>query len=71
MTLNRRQFNKSLAAWALLSGFTQTAFSQETSTVTKPTAFEIAIPEAQLADLKNRLQHTRWPDEPADAGWAI
>ena len=38
--------------------------------MTKPTAFEIAVPEAQLADLKYRLQHTRWPDEPADAGWA-
>jgi len=39
--------------------------------MTKPTAFKIAVPEAQLADLKYRLQHTRWPDEPADAGWAM
>ena len=69
--MNRRQFSKSLAASALLSSFTKTAFSQETSAMTAPTAFEIAIPEAQLADLKYRLQHTRWPDEPADAGWAM
>lgn len=39
--------------------------------MTKPTVFKIAVPEAQLADLKYRLQHTRWPDEPADAGWAM
>ncbi|MER9435877.1 epoxide hydrolase family protein [Mesorhizobium sp. M0618] len=38
--------------------------------MTTPTAFEIAIPEAQLMDLKYRLQHVRWPDEPADAGWS-
>jgi pimeloyl-ACP methyl ester carboxylesterase len=69
--MNRRQFNKTLAASAVLSGFAKTAFSQETSAMTKPTAFEIAIPEAQLADLKYRLEHTRWPDEPADAGWAM
>ncbi len=71
MTLSRRQFNKTLAASALLSGFTKTAFSQETSAMTTPTAFEIAIPEAQLTDLKYRLEHTRWPDEPADAGWSM
>jgi hypothetical protein len=33
--------------------------------MTKPTAFEIAVPEPQLADLRNRLQRRRWPDEPA------
>lgn len=69
--MNRRQFNTTLATSALLSGFAKTAFSQETSAMTKPTAFEIAVPQAQLADLKYRLEHTRWPDEPADAGWAI
>ena len=71
MTLTRRQFNNALAASALLGGFTKTAFSQETSAMTTPTAFEIAIPEAQLTDLKYRLEHTRWPDEPADAGWSM
>ncbi len=71
MTLTRRQFSNALAASALLSGFTRPAFSQETSVMTPPTAFEIAIPEAQLTDLKYRLEHTRWPDEPADAGWSM
>lgn len=70
--MNRRQFSKALAASALLAGFTgKSALSQETSIMTNPAAFEIAIPESQLADLKYRLQHTRWPDQPADAGWAI
>lgn len=36
-----------------------------------PTPFTVAIPEQQLADLKFRLEHTRWPDEPADAGWML
>lgn len=71
MTLTRRQFNKALAASAVLSGFTKTTFSQEPSAMTTPTAFEIAVPEAQLTDLKYRLQHARWPDEPTDAGWSM
>lgn len=71
MPLNRRQFNQALAATAVLSGLTKSAFSQETSAMTTPTPFQIAIPEVQLADLKYRLQHTRWPDEPAEAGWAM
>jgi len=70
--MNRRDFSKALAASAFLSGFPKNAaHSQETATVTGPKAFEIAIPQSQLADLKYRLQHTRWPDQPADAGWAI
>ncbi|WP_341915917.1 epoxide hydrolase family protein [Ferrovibrio terrae] len=31
--------------------------------------FSIAIPEAALADLKDRLARTRFPAEPADAAW--
>ncbi|MCW0233650.1 MAG: epoxide hydrolase [Ferrovibrio sp.] len=31
--------------------------------------FTIAIPEAALADLKQRLARTRFPAEPADAAW--
>ena len=36
-----------------------------------PTAerFSIAIPEAALKDLRQRLALTRWPAEPADAAW--
>lgn len=70
--MNRRQFSKALAASALLDAFTnKSTLAQETSVMTKPAAFEIAIPDSQLADLKYRLQHTRWPDQPADAGWSI
>ena len=70
--MNRRQFNSSLVIAALLGGIARkTSLSQESTTMTKPTAFNISIPEEQLADLKVRLQRTRWPDEPVDAGWAM
>jgi len=70
--MNRRQFSKALAASALVAGFmSRPAPAEETTAMTTPTAFKIAIPEAQLADLKYRLEHTRWPDAPADAGWSI
>ncbi|MFI9006102.1 epoxide hydrolase family protein [Actinosynnema sp. NPDC053489] len=32
--------------------------------------FRIDIPQADLDDLYRRLEHTRWPDEVADAGWS-
>ncbi len=32
-------------------------------------SFRIAVPEASLADLRERLARTRWPDEVSDAGW--
>lgn len=33
------------------------------------TPFTIAIPQAELDDLRKRLAATRWPDELDDAGW--
>jgi pimeloyl-ACP methyl ester carboxylesterase len=35
-----------------------------------PTPFSIAIPDAVLTDLQQRLAMTRWPDEISGAGWA-
>jgi len=68
--MNRREFAKSAIAAALLGGLTdRSAVSQENTTMAKPTPFKIAISDDQLADLKARLSHTRWPDEPAGAGW--
>jgi pimeloyl-ACP methyl ester carboxylesterase len=32
-------------------------------------SFTIAIPQATLDDLRDRLAHTRWPDEVEGAGW--
>ena len=32
--------------------------------------FTIAIPDADIADLRERLRRTRWPDEINDDGWA-
>ncbi|MDX3225807.1 epoxide hydrolase [Streptomyces sp. ME19-01-6] len=31
--------------------------------------FRIAIPQADLDDLRDRLTRTRWPDQPPGAGW--
>jgi pimeloyl-ACP methyl ester carboxylesterase len=35
------------------------------------TPFRIDVPQAQLDDLRARLANTRWPDQPADAGWRL
>jgi len=31
--------------------------------------FKIQVPQVVLNDLKNRLEHVRWPDEANEAGW--
>lgn len=68
--MNRRAFAKTLFAASLVSGpVTQPAHAKESHAMQQPTPFKIAFSDAQLADLKSRLQHTRWPDEPADAAW--
>jgi len=33
--------------------------------------FRIAVPDAVLDDLKQRLSQVRWPDEIHDSGWAF
>ncbi|MEV7043845.1 epoxide hydrolase family protein [Amycolatopsis sp. NPDC051061] len=35
------------------------------------TPFRIDVPQAALDDLRARLANTRWPDQPADAGWRL
>ncbi|HEX8133278.1 MAG TPA: epoxide hydrolase [Actinomycetes bacterium] len=35
----------------------------------QPTPFTIEVPDDTLADLKERLARTRWPDEVSGAGW--
>jgi pimeloyl-ACP methyl ester carboxylesterase len=39
------------------------------ATVLTPQPFKVDIPDATLADLRARLERTRWPDEPPAAGW--
>jgi hypothetical protein len=34
-----------------------------------PRRFEIAIPQAEIDDLRQRLTQTRWPDEVPDGTW--
>jgi pimeloyl-ACP methyl ester carboxylesterase len=37
----------------------------------KTTPFRISVPDSTLADLRDRLARTRWPDQPEDAGWGL
>ena len=69
--MNRRQFSRTLAATVLLGGFAGRSTLAMEPTAMTAVPFQIAVNEAQLADLKYRLQHTRWPDQPEDAGWAL
>ncbi|HYW87007.1 MAG TPA: epoxide hydrolase [Chloroflexota bacterium] len=32
-------------------------------------AFRVNVPDAQLDDLRERLERTRWPDQVSDSGW--
>lgn len=36
----------------------------------RPEPFVLQVPDAQLADLRERLARTRWPDEPPVAPWS-
>ena len=38
--------------------------------MSEPEPYEIAIGEAVLDDLRERLHRTRWPEQPAGTGWA-
>ena len=38
--------------------------------MTAPEPFRLAVPESALADLRERLARTRWPDEPPLAPWS-
>jgi pimeloyl-ACP methyl ester carboxylesterase len=48
----------------------QDAQATETAGDTTIHPFRIAIPQAELDDLRDRLARTRWPDELAGAGWS-
>jgi pimeloyl-ACP methyl ester carboxylesterase len=37
----------------------------------QPKPFSINVPETVLEDLRGRLERTRWPDQPEDAGWGL
>ena len=38
-------------------------------TTTTPRPFTLSLPDDVLVDLRRRIAATRWPDEPAGAGW--
>jgi len=60
MTIGRRTFNKG-ALSLLVAATTLPARSQEKAPVLQATPFKIAIPDAALADLKDRLSKARLP----------
>jgi len=35
-----------------------------------PSSFRLSVPDADLADLTNRLARTRWPDQAPGGTWA-
>lgn len=47
-----------------------TQANQGRTTIISPTPFQLAVPEAALADLRERLARTRFPDEPPLAPWS-
>jgi hypothetical protein len=69
--MNRRQFSTALADFVLLSGFAGKSTIAEEPTAMTTIPFQITTPQAQLEDLKYRLQHTRRPDQPEDADWSL
>ena len=44
---------------------------EHTTEITDVQPFRIDVPEADLADLRDRLARTRWPDELPGAGWSM
>ena len=49
---------------------TSDAWPDTTRAMTSPVQpFRISIPESSIADLKERLARTRWPDEPPLEPW--
>lgn len=71
MPLTRRNLIKSAVAAALVPAFTAIANSAEQGVIAMTSAkpFKLAIPEADIADLKNRLHGARWPVEVAPDTW--
>lgn len=71
MPLTRRSLIQSVVAAALVPAFTAIANSaargETPMTTAKP--FKLAIPDADIADLKHRLEGARWPVEVAPDTW--
>jgi pimeloyl-ACP methyl ester carboxylesterase len=65
-------FRRALPRAALVAAASMTAtFGGAAQQETRPRAepFTIAVPDAVLADLRSRLEQTRWPDQLPDSGW--
>lgn len=69
--IDRREFMKVSAA--AVAGATRLTQSRETRAEERPESiesFSIAVPEAVLDDLRERLARTRFPDQLEDVGWS-
>ena len=64
--LTRRDLLMTAGAAALLTSIAAAEGAAEMDVITP---FKIAIGNAQIADLRQRLSQTRFPDEVEDAGW--
>lgn len=64
--MNRRDFLQAATAFTLAATHTPTTGAAE---MTDVTPFEIAIPEADIADLEARLAGARWPTEVEPGTW--
>src|SRR5919109_3992601 len=55
-----------LGGWCNRQSMDMTVSNEAAMTIQ---SFEIAVPEAALSDLKQRLAQTRWPDTIPGSGW--
>lgn len=68
-SLSRRDVVKGGAAFALASSVAP-IFVKTASAATTVTPFRVSVPQADLDDLKRRLEMTRWPERETESGWA-
>ena len=57
-----------LAAWPIGSGASRSA-ARPAQAAAAVTPFRVAVPDAVLTDLRERLTRTRFPDEIEGSGW--
>ena len=67
--MDRRTFLKWAGCLPGTAAIAATWIQSTGSTAMTATPFQIAIPDADIADLKARLAQTRWPDAVQNAGW--
>ena len=67
--MDRRALLSIVASTTVGVTVTMGASGQESTAPPRAEAFTIAVPDSVLADLRERLAHTRWPDQLPGTGW--